>query len=427
MPQNFAYLPRIVDGVLDQLLDGAPAIALRGARGVGKTATASRRAATTYNLDDEQTRAVVAADPRRLLSGPKPILIDEWQLMPQSWDLVRRAVDRDRTAAQFLLTGSASPTTPPAHSGAGRIVSVVMRPMALAERGLTDPTVSLAELLTGRRGSIEGATHLSAEIYAHEILASGFPGLRGLPVPIVRAQLESYIEHAIDRDFTDQGRPIRNRASLMRWLRAYSGAVSSTASYEKIRDAASGGTSEKPAKTTVLNYIDVLESIWLIDPVPAWKPELNELRRLALSPKHQLVDPALAARLRRVSVATLLDGQAPGALNQRYSTLFGALFEAQVTHDVRVYSQPADASAFHFRDRDGGHEIDLIVEGPDQGVVAIETKLAATVNDGDVRHLVWLRDRIGDQLRDAVVVTTGREAYRRRDGVAVVPAALLGP
>ncbi|HLB45306.1 MAG TPA: DUF4143 domain-containing protein [Candidatus Limnocylindrales bacterium] len=302
-----------------------------------------------------------------------------------------------------------------------------MRPLSLAERQLARPAVSLADLLSGDRQPISGDTDFSADQYAHEILASGFPGLRGLADRIVRAQLDNYIEHVIDRDFSNQGHPVRNRAVLRRWLQAYAAAASSTASYEKIRDAATAGSSGKPAKTTVREYLDVLESIWLIEPVPAWKPAVNELSRLALSPKHQLVDPALAGRLMRATSAALLAGQGPGALNRRHSTLFGALFEAQLTLDVRVYAQLAEASVFHFRDRDGLREIDLIVEGHDQGVVALEVKLAATANDDDVRHLIWLRDRIGDRFRDGAIVTTGRHAYRRRDGIAVVPAALLGP
>lgn len=421
------YRHRVVDNELDELMTGAAAIAIEGPRGVGKTETALRRAATSYRLDQVGDRTMVEADPQRITRGEPPILIDEWQRLPETWDLVRRAVDDDRSPGRFLLTGSATPSNPPTHSGAGRIISVRMRPMSLAERGLDVPTVRLAALLHGDKPRIEGKTGVAAEQYAHEILASGLPGLRDLPERVVRAQLDGYIERVIDHDFEEFGRPVRNQAALRRWMRAYASALSSTASYEKIRDAATAGEDEKPAKTTVLRYRDILEGLWVIDPIPAWWPARNELARLSLSPKHQLADPALAARLRGATIDTLLAGTSAGPLAPRDATLFGALFESQVALDVRTYAQAAEARVSHFRTRNGDHEIDLIVEGAERRVLAVEVKLSRNVTDDDVRHLLWLRDRIGDDLLDAVIVTTGPEAYRRRDGIAVVPAALLGP
>lgn len=423
---NADYRRRVLDNELDELLTGVAAIELKGPRATGKTETAKARAATILELDRAETRAIIEADPQRVVTSPRPVLIDEWQRLPQTWDLVRRAVDADRSPGQFLLTGSASPKDPPTHTGAGRIVSLRMRPMTLSERGVGIPSVSLGGLLTGRKERLDGSTDVSADQYAHEILASGLPGLRGLPERIVRAELDSYVAHVINDDFEEAGYPIRNSAGLRRWLEAYAAAVSSTTSYEKIRDAASAGRAEKPAKTTVLRHLDVLEGMWLIEPVPGWKPTTNRLSRLTLAPKHQLADPALAARLRRATVDSLLSGDPAGPLAPRHTTLFGALFEALVTLNVRVYAQAAEATVSHFRDFAGDHEVDLIVEGVDQRVLAIEVKLAAVVDDDDVRHLVWLRNRLGDQLLDTVIVTTGSHAYRRPDGIGVVPAALLG-
>jgi uncharacterized protein len=420
------YHRRVVDNELDELMLGAAAIAIEGPRGVGKTETALSRAATSYRLDNPAGRAVIGADPERVTAGTPPILIDEWQALPETWDLVRRAVDHDPTPGRYLLTGSAAPRNPPTHSGAARIISLRMRSMTLAERGVAVPSVSLNELLQGRRPRLAGTTDVTAERYAHEILASGLPGLRELPERAVRAQLNGYLERIIDRDFEELGAPVRNQAALRRWMMAYASALSGTTSYEKIRDAATAGNDEKPAKTTVLRYLDTLERLWVIEPIPAWTPARNDLARLALSPKHQLADPALAARLRGATIDTLLEGSSAGPLAPRDATLFGALFESQVVLDVRTYAQAAEARVSHFRTRDGDHEVDLIVERADQRVVAIEVKLARTVVEEHVRHLLWLRARMGEDLLDAVVVTTGPEAYRRRDGIAVVPAALLG-
>jgi predicted AAA+ superfamily ATPase len=302
-----------------------------------------------------------------------------------------------------------------------------MRPMTLAERGVAQPTVSLSALLGGSRPPLEGQTDVNAERYAREIMASGFPGLRDLPDRAIRAQLDGYIERVIDRDFEDLAQvAVRNREGLRRWCAAYASAVSSTTSYEKIRDAASAGHDDKPTKVTVLHWIDTLQRLWVSEPVPAWSPARNDLSRLAQSPKHQLVDPALAARFRGVSVGALLEGTPAGALGPRDGTLFGALFESLVTLDVRVYAQAAEARVGHFRTRNGDREVDLIVERADRRVVAIEVKLAQAIVDDDVRHLRWLQDRLGADILDAIVVSTGPYAYRRPDGIGVVPAALLG-
>ena len=421
------YRPRVVDRELDELLAGLPAISVEGPRAVGKTRTASSRASTIHRLDEESVRVALRADLSRIADGPAPVLIDEWQRVPETWDVVRRAVDEDRAPGRFLLTGSASPATPPTHSGAGRIVSLRMRPMSMMERGVDRPSVSLAALLQDGRDRIGGETTVRADRYANEIVTSGFPALQGHPYRLVRVELEGYVERSVDRDIEDSGRTVRSRAALRRWLHAYAAATSTTASLEKIRDAASTMAEHPPTRVTVGRYLEALQATWLIDPIPGWAPTSNEFRRLTTGPKHQLADPALAAHLRGLSADALLAGSNTGAMSASMSSAFGALFEALVTLDVRVYAQANGAKVYHLRTRGGDHEVDLIVEGPMRRVVAIEVKLAAAVDDHDVRHLRWLQQKLGPDLLDAVIVTTGPYAYRRQDGIAVVPAALLGP
>lgn len=263
------YLPRIVDAELDELLPGLPAVALEGPKAVGKTATALRRATTVHRLDDEAARAVIEADPARLVAGNPPILIDEWQRLPASFDHVRRAVDDGAAPGSYLLTGSALPLEPSTHSGAGRIVRVRMRPMTLPERGVEAPTVSLARLLSGDRPPVGGSTEVRLTQYVDEILASGFPGLRGLSGRLLRAQLDGYLARIVDRDFEEMGREVRRPATLRRWMEAYAAATATTASYETIRDAATGEHGDKPAKKTTQPYRDVLERLWILDPVHA--------------------------------------------------------------------------------------------------------------------------------------------------------------
>lgn len=421
------YVPRVVDDELDELLGSAAAIAIEGAKGVGKTATAARRAATTRELDDPVQRSIALADPARLLDGPRPVLIDEWQYVPESWDLVRRAVDAGAAPGSFLLTGSSRPTERGAHSGAARILSIRLRPLALSERGLATQTVSLATLLQGERPALSGACATRLEDYVEEIVASGFPGLRGSSGRTLRGHLDGYLRHIVDRDFEELGHNVRDPAGLRRWMRAYAAAASTSASFETIRDAATGGHDEKPAKTTTLPYRDVLERLWVLDPLEAWLPSRNRISRLSSPPKHQLADPALAARLLGVDAGALLEGREAGPPIPRDGTLLGALFESLVTLSMRAYAQAAEATVKHLRTAGGRHEVDLIVERADGRVVAVEVKLVRDVADRDTRHLRWLAERIGDELLDAVIVTTGTEAYRRRDGIGVIPAALLGP
>jgi hypothetical protein len=427
MAASFVYHPRILDSELDELTASLAAISVEGAKAVGKTATASRRAATIHELDDPGQRAIAEADLDRLLDGPAPILIDEWQYVPPIWDKVRRAVDAGAPAGQFLLTGSASPKDTGTHSGGGRIVSLRMRPLSLAERVPDTATVSLAELMAGQRPPIRGQSPLKLGEYTDEILRSGFPGMRELEGRALRTQLDSYLQRVVDRDFEELGHPVRKPDGLRRWMAAYAAAAATTTSFEKIRDASTSGQGAKPARTTVAPYREVLERLFILDDVPGWKPSRNPIRELALPPKHHLADPALAARLLGATADALLKGESPGPAIPRHGTLLGSLFESLVTLSVRVYARASEARVGHLRTHRGDHEVDLIVERGDGRVVAIEVKLSATPHADSVEHLTWLSEQIGDDLLDSIIITTGTEAYRRPDGIGVVPAALLGP
>lgn len=421
------YIPRVVDAELDELLASLAAIALEGPKAVGKTETARRRAGSVVELDDPAQRAVAEADPAAILGGAEPVLVDEWQRVPATWDSVRRAVDRDPRAGRFLLTGSATPAAPPSHSGAGRIATLRMRPLALAERGTQEPTVSLVQLLRGGRKEVKGRSEVRLADYVTEIVRSGFPALRTLSARALRTQLDGYLRRIIDTDFQEQGHSVRRPEVLLRWMTAYAAASATTASHETIRDAATSGVGEKPSRTTTQPYREVLQRLWIVEPVPAWLPSRNHLSRLGQPPKHHLADPALAARLLGLDADALMSGREAGPAIPRDGTLLGHLFESLVTLSVRVYAQAAEASVKHLRLQGARREVDLIVERPDHRVLAIEVKLTGAVGDDDVKHLLWLRDQIGEDLLDAVVLHTGPRAYRRPDGIAVIPAALLGP
>lgn len=401
------------------------AVTLDGPKGVGKTSTASRRVVDELRLDLEQHWRMARADPELVTRLPKPLLIDEWQRVPAVWDAVRRAVDDGADPGSFLLAGSASPCLDaPIHSGAGRILSLRIRPMALCERDRVEPSVGMAALLRGV-AEVSGTSPMGVSDYLEEILASGFPGLRGLPPRVRTAQLRSYTTRIFERELPDErGVSIRRPASLMGWLSAYASAVGTTATWETIRTAATPGDADPPTKATVSRYRDWLTSLWLLDPVPAWRPLGTSLRNLVQAPKHHLADPALAAVLLRATPEILAKGQ--GRWLGSRGSLVGGLFENLAMLTVRGAAQVSGGDVFHLRTKRGEQEVDLIVEGEDGRIVAFEIKLNRAASDRDVRHLLWLREKLGDQVADLVLLNTGEHAYRRPDGVAVVPLALLG-
>jgi len=420
-----AYRRRIIDGLLDDYLPHLPAIALEGAKGVGKTATASERAASVIRLDDPYQRETLEADVNLVTTLEPTVMIDEWQIVPAVWDRVRRSVDDGAAGGRYLLTGSAA--VPPGtriHSGAGRIVSLKMRPLTFAERGVTDAVISFAHILDGT-AEITGQSTFRLPDYTEEILRSGLPGLRDYSMRARNVQLDSYVNQMIERELPENGVEVRRPGALRSWLAAYAAATSTDASYSAILDAATAGESDKPSRQTVQVYREHLSRLYILDQVPAWTPAFTPLTRLTKAPKHHLVDPALAARLVGVDAAGLLAGE--GRRSSVAGTWLGALFESLVTQSVRVYAETADARVGHLRTRNTEREVDLIVEGPGMRVVAIEVKLSGSVDDKDVRHLNWLRSQIGDRLVDRIVINTGPFAYRRPDGVAVIPLALLGP
>lgn len=422
-----SYSRRVIDRELDDLFPNLPAIALDGAKGVGKTATASERATSVVNLDDRSERLVVMADPKSVLDYSRPLLLDEWQFVPELWDVVRRSVDKDRSGGQFLLTGSATPQgDAPAHSGAGRIVRLRMRPMTLTERGVAPGGISLGALLTRDGIKLNGQSPFGLRDYVSEIVSSGFPGFHDLPDRALRSQLDGYIRNIVDRDIPEQGVKVRKPDVLIDWLEAYAAATSTTASYTEILDAATAGVVDKPDRFTTATYRDLLQQIWVVDPVPAWTASGSELSRLKQTPKHHLVDPAIAVRLLGLTEEALMSGEGT-PIGPQQGTFLGHLFESLVTLCVRVAAQASESETRHLRTRNGDHEVDLIVVRPDGRVLAIEVKLSTKVSDRDVQHLHWLREKIGDRLIDAIVISTGPAAYRRTDGIGVVPLALLEP
>jgi predicted AAA+ superfamily ATPase len=415
------YQSRIVDAELLRLVSEQPAVVLQGAKGVGKTASASRVAATVLKLEREPTLEIVRADPESIATRAKPVLIDEWQLHWPIWNTVRQMVDEGAPPGSYLLTGSMAPRNANIHSGAGRMVGLRLRPMSLAERRIETPAVSLTGLLDGT-AKPEGSTAVNLENYVAEIVGSGFPGIRALPEGSRPDRIHGYVEAIVNKSFPEYGFAVRRPDTLRRWLSAYAWATATTATYSALLDVATPGEANKPAKATTSSYRDALNAMWLLDEIPAWNPNEGIQTRLSTTPKHFLADPALAVDLTGLTAEDLLGGV---NLAPDFGPITGRLFEALACQSLLTYAQAARATVSYLRTQKGDHEIDFIIERR-RRIVPIEVKLSQSITDADTKHLHWLKEQLGDRVADMAIITTGTDAYRRADGIAVIPLALLG-
>lgn len=397
---------------------------LEGPKACGKTETARRQAASELRLDvDEAAFELARLDPSLVLDGPTPRLIDEWQTEPRIWNAVRRAVDDRRVPGQFLLTGSATPA-PDArrHSGAGRMARVRMRPMSLWESQESSGQVSLASLFDGEPA--RGRSNITVANYAGLIARGGWPELVSTGVQrseqFVRNYLAYAVEHAVPTAAGSRHDPLR----LERFLQAYAQLSAQTAPLTKIisrvvgDDAPGAGRDHTLTWHTADAYRDAAERLMLLADLPAWSPQLRSRTRLTELAKRHLVDPSLAASLLGASAERLLGD--PKTL--------GYLFESLVARDLQVYAQALDARVFHYRERNGEFEVDLVVEKFDGAWLGIEVKLGSHAIDDASEALRRLADRRIMRAPSALVVVTGTEyAYRRPDGVNVVPLGALKP
>jgi predicted AAA+ superfamily ATPase len=414
-----------LDAVLEEYCNNVAAVAIDGAKAVGKTSSAKRLAKTTVSLDNRAARELMEAAPGTQLNAPKPVLVDEWQRLPEVWDLVRRQVDEDNTPGQYLLTGSSYSKGASIHSGAGRIVHVRMRPLSLAERGLEVPAVSLFALLNGKQNEVRGSTDVGLETYLEEIVRSGFPGIWQMSAKGAALQLDGYLENIVNKEFEEQGLIVRKPDILRNWLRGYASATGTTASYQAILDISTPGEADKPAKKTTRSYRDVLDALWITDRIDPWLPMGTMFKYVGKTPKHYLADPGLSARLLDITRDSLLQGIDHEPLGQQGKTVAGRLFEALVGLSLQTYALACEARLRHFRTTSGSHEVDFIIE-KGKSLVAIEVKLSPTVEGNEVSHLKWLEETFKEYTVTKMIVNTGATAYKRKDGVLVVPAVLLG-
>lgn len=415
-----AYHSRIVDTELRTRMAAIGAVLIDGPRAVGKTSTAEQVAATTFRMDvDGAARMALETYPQQLFTAPTPILFDEWQETPQLWDVVRRAVDDHHGKGLYLLTGSARPRdSARVHSGAGRIGRVHMRPMSLVETGHSTGTVSLRALLAGEDAAGTAAA-LTVPDLLERIVVGGWPSLLDADESAARVWLSDYLRNIAEVDVPGMGSR-RNPGNIQRLFASLARATGTALNRTQVA-AEVGQGDDAIAAETLTNYLDALDRLMLIEPLPAWRPHMRSRSRLRTTPVHHFTDPSLATAALRVGVADLLgDLQAAGLL-----------FESLVVRDLRVYGQPLGSELSAWRESQTGAEVDVVLELPNGDWAGIEIKLGEAAVDRAAKGLLRLAARVDTERQRApralIVITGGRFTYRRPDGVTVVPITALGP
>ena len=423
---------RLIEPYLKNLMREFPAIAIDGLKGVGKTVSTKRLAATVFELDRPRDFDQIANIPDILSTEKAPILIDEWQRIPSVWDYVRRAVDDGAEPGAFLLTGSIANSDINIHSGAARIIRRKMFPLSLAERDIEKPSVSIGELFSAAKSFetvIAGRTEVSSSQYISEIVASGLPEFRKLSSESRKIAFESYFANMLSHEFNQQGLRLRQPETMLRWLRAYAAAISTDAGYTEILDASTAGVGDKPAVKTTIAYREALENLWLLDELTPWIEGEDYFSGLKRSSKHYLADPAFAAYLLGLDgkVLTGANGWPTRAerFDSKYGSILGRLFESLVHLSLSTYAGVNNAKLFFVKTHRGEREVDFILQ-KDSKVIACEVKFSPLVAPSDGKHLRWFANKVGNECCDVMIITAGAAAYRRNDGIAVVPAALLG-
>lgn len=416
------YVARIADTQLADRLTALGAVVIEGPKACGKTATARQLAASEVLLDvDVDAARAASIDPGLILAGPVPRLLDEWQREPRVWDAVRRAVDDRSRPGQFILTGSATPSDEvPRHSGAGRISVMRMRPMTLFEQGYSHGELSLSALLSGQ-AQAPARCDLDLPGYIDRIVVGGWPQLLGATPAAASRFVADYLDIIVEHDIDLVSGARRDPRLVRRFLHAYAQLSSQPARLSTIVERARGDVDEGeagPTRWSAEPYLRALRRLMIIDEVDAWSPALRSRSRLISVPKRHLVDPSLAAGLLDCSPARLL-----GDLNT-----LGFLFEALATRDLRIYAEAGGGHLFHYRERSGDLEVDLVVEHTDGSWAGFEVKLGGAQIEQAAAALTRLAETRLTRPPSVLAVITGTEfGYRRPDGVWVIPLGCLGP
>jgi predicted AAA+ superfamily ATPase len=405
------YRRRLIDSLLNELLAELPAVLLVGPRAAGKTTTALQWARSVVRLDVPGEAAAFRADPDAVLRTlSEPVLLDEWQAVPETFPAVKRAIDSGAGAGRFVLTGSAyGDLEGVTAAGTGRIVRVRLLGMTVREQlGRVDAGPFIDRLARGEEiGTPEARMDLRD--YLDLALRSGFPEALDITGTVARQRwLEGYVSQIITRDPTGTV-GARNPALLLRYLEAYALHSAGIVEAKSIYEAAGVD------KRTASSYEQVLENVFVVESLPAWKT--NRLKRLVQSPKRYLLDAGLMAAVLRMDQAAILHD------DKMLGRVIDTFVASQLRGEIEVCA--TRPRLYHLRDTDGRREVDIVAELAGERVLGFEVKASSSVTAGDARHLAWMRDELGDRFIGGVVLHTGPRAFPLGDRIRALPISTI--
>lgn len=418
------YRKRIADDILARKLEGKGAVLIEGPKWCGKTTTAEQIAASILYMDDpekkEQNISMSELNPKRLLKGETPRLIDEWQLAPKLWDAIRFEVDHRRELGQFLLTGSAVPvdTKEITHSGTGRFTWLTMRPMSLYESGDSTSDVSLKDLF--ENNTVDGESDMTIDRLAFLACRGGWPQAIDMRDDIALDQARDYYDAVVRSDINRADNIQKNAEKVRRLMRSYARNQGCQVPNTVLARDVSANDEESMSQETVAAYLNALRKIFVVEDMPAWNPNLRSKTAIRSSDTRYYVDPSIVA-------AAL--GIGPNDLINDLNT-FGFIFETLCVRDLRVFADALDGQVYHYRDKDG-QECDAVIHLRNGQYGLIEIKLGGDklIEEG-AQSLKKMESKIDTDKMKApsflmVLTGVGGYAYRRKDGVCVVPIGCL--
>ena len=419
------YKSRIADRLLAKRLASKGAVLIEGPKWCGKTTTAEQQAGSILYMDApatlETNLQMAEIDPSVLLEGKTPRLIDEWQLAPKLWDTVRFEVDHRHDVGQFILTGSAVPAEEKDihHSGTGRFSWLTMRPMSLYESGESSGEVSLAHLFE-TPDKIAATNRLKIDGIAYLICRGGWPFACGLQGEAALTQAFDYVDAVIKKDISRVDGVNRNSTTTRLLLRSYARNQGAQATIGTIVADMTANDENGISEKTAGGYLEALRKIFVIEDAEAWNPNLRSKTAVRTANTRYFTDP---------SIGTAVLGLGPDDLLRDLNTM-GLFFETLCVRDLRVFAEALDGEVYHYRDKNG-LECDAVIHLRNGKYGLVEVKLGGDrlVNEG-AANLLALAGKINTEKMNEpsfmmVLTGTGNYAYRRKDGVYVVPVGCL--
>lgn len=419
------YKPRVIDKILERKLRGKGAVLIEGPKWCGKTTTGEQAANSVLYMADadslKQNLTIAEISPSKLLEGATPRLIDEWQIAPQLWDAVRFEVDHRDEMGQFILTGSAVPANRDkiVHTGTGRFSWLKMRTMSLYESNESSGEVSL-ESLFNHNDDVFGNSYMDIDKLTYLICRGGWPKAIDLYKDIALDQAFDYFDAVINTDISRVDGVSRNLERMKRIMRSLSRHQGSQVSNQVIKDDIYANDSANIDTDTIFSYLNALKKIFVVEDMPAWNPNLRSKTAIRTSDTRYFSDP---------SIASAAMGIGPNDLVSDLNTL-GLYFETLCVRDLRVYSEALDGQVYHYRDGNG-LECDAVIHLRNGNYGLIEIKLGGDrLIDEGAANLIKLSNKIDTTKMKKpsflmVLVGVNKYAYKRQDGVLVVPIDCL--